>query len=46
MSFEDERMATIVGLLLFSLEPNRNFELDSNKNLIKKKKSCRKCAKS
>jgi cell division protein FtsA len=36
MSFEDEKMATIVGLLLYSLEPNRNFELDSNKNLIKK----------
>ena len=38
MSFEDEKMATIVGLLLYSLEPNRNFELDSNKNLIKKRK--------
>ncbi len=38
MSFEDPRMATIVGLLLFSLEPNRNFELDSNKNLIRKVK--------
>ena len=36
MSFEDSKMATIVGLLLYSLEPNRNFELDSNKNLIKK----------
>ncbi len=39
MSFEDEKMATIVGLLLYSLEPNRNFELDSNKNLIKKRKA-------
>ena len=38
MSFEDQGMSTIVGLLLFSLEPNRNFELDSNKNLIKKRK--------
>lgn len=38
MSFEDPQMATIVGLLLFSLEPNRNFELDSNKNLIRKVK--------
>ena len=36
MSFEDPKMATIVGLLLYSLETNRNFELDSNKNLIKK----------
>lgn len=38
MSFEDPRMATIVGILLYSLEQNRNFELDSNKNLIKKRK--------
>ena len=38
MSFEDSKMATIVGLLLYSLEPNRNFELDSNKNLMKKVK--------
>lgn len=38
LSFEDSRMATIVGILLYSLEPNRNFELDSNKNLIKKRK--------
>lgn len=36
ISFEDPQMATIVGVLLFSLEPNRNFELDSNKNLIRK----------
>ncbi|WP_044418460.1 cell division protein FtsA [Halarcobacter anaerophilus] len=38
MSFDDPKMATIVGLLLYSLETNRNFELDSNKNLIKKRK--------
>ena len=38
MSFEDQKMATIVGILLYSLESNRNFELDSNKNLIKKRK--------
>ncbi len=38
MSFEDQKMATIVGLLFYSLETNRNFELDSNKNLIKKRK--------
>lgn len=36
MSFEDPTLATTVGMLLYSLEPNRNFELDSNKNLIKK----------
>ena len=36
LSFEDSKMATIVGILLYSLEPNRGFELDSNKNLIKK----------
>ncbi len=36
ISFEDEKMATIVGILLYSLESNRNFELDSNKKLIKK----------
>ena len=34
MSFEDEKMATIVGLLLYSLEPNRNFELDSSYNFV------------
>jgi cell division protein FtsA len=38
MSFEDQKMSTIVGLLLYSLDPNRNFELDSNKALIKKRK--------
>ncbi|QKF82260.1 cell division protein FtsA [Halarcobacter ebronensis] len=38
MSFDDPKMATIVGLLLYSLETNRNFELDSNKNLIRKRK--------
>lgn len=36
ISFEDAKMATIVGTLLYSLDPNRGFELDSNKNLIKK----------
>jgi len=36
ISFDDPRMSTIVGILLYSLESNRNFELDSNKNLIKK----------
>ena len=36
LSFEDSKMATIVGVLLYSLDPNRGFELDSNKNLIKK----------
>ena len=36
LSFEDSKMATIVGILLYSLEANRGFELDSNKNLIKK----------
>jgi len=39
LSFEDSKMATIVGILLYSLEPNRGFELDSNKNLIKKRKT-------
>lgn len=38
MSFEDPTLSTTVGMLLYSLEPNRNFELDSNKNLIKKVK--------
>ena len=38
MSFDDPKMATIVGLLLYSLDTNRNFELDSNKNLIRKRK--------
>lgn len=39
LSFEDSKMATIVGILLYSLDPNRGFELDSNKNLIKKLKT-------
>ena len=38
MSFEDQKMSTIVGLLIYSLDINRSFELDSNKNLIKRKK--------
>lgn len=38
MSFEDSKMATIVGILIYSLSVNRNFELDSNKNLMKKMK--------
>ncbi|WP_321471112.1 cell division protein FtsA [Halarcobacter sp.] len=44
MSFEDPKMATIVGLLLYSLETNRNFELDSNKNLIRKIKNVEQAA--
>lgn len=36
MSFDDPTMSTIVGLLLYALNNDRNFELDSNKNLIKK----------
>jgi len=38
ISFDDPKMATIVGVLFYSLENSRNFELDSNKNLIKKRK--------
>ncbi|WP_320034241.1 cell division protein FtsA [Halarcobacter sp.] len=44
MSFDDPKMATIVGLLLYSLETNRNFELDSNKNLIRKIKNVEQAA--
>lgn len=36
VNFDDPTMSTIVGLLFYSLDSNRNFELDSNKNLIKK----------
>jgi len=36
MNFDDPRMSTIVGLLLYSLDRNRNFELDSNKKLRRK----------
>lgn len=35
MSFDDPSMATIVGLLIYSLDIDRNFELDSNKKLLK-----------
>ncbi|MFA7084583.1 MAG: cell division protein FtsA [Arcobacteraceae bacterium] len=37
MSFDDPTMSTIVGLLLYGLDPNPNFELDSNKKLRQKK---------
>ncbi|RXJ80696.1 cell division protein FtsA [Arcobacter sp. F2176] len=36
MNFDDSTMATIVGLLFYSLDKNRNFELDSNKKLRRK----------
>ena len=36
INFDDSTMSTIVGLLLYSLNQNRNFELDSNKELRKK----------
>lgn len=36
MNFDDPTMSTIVGLLFYSLYENRTFELDSNKNLMKK----------
>lgn len=36
INFDDSTMSTIVGLLLYSLNQNRNFELDSNKKLRKK----------
>ncbi len=36
ISFEEPNMSTIVGLILFSLDTNRNFELDSSKSLVKK----------
>lgn len=35
MSFDDPAMSTIVGLLLYSLDTTRSYELDSNKKLIK-----------
>lgn len=37
MSFDDPTMSTIVGLLLYGLDPNPSFELDSNKQLRYKK---------
>lgn len=36
INFDDATMSTIVGLLLYSLNQNRSFELDSNKELRKK----------
>ena len=36
INFDDSTMSTIVGLLLYALNQNRNFELDSNKALRKK----------
>lgn len=36
MNFDDSIMSTIVGLLFYSLDKNRNFELDSNKKLRSK----------
>jgi len=36
VNFEDPTMATIVGLLLYGLDTNANFELDSNKKLRKR----------
>lgn len=35
MSFDDSKMSTIVGLLVYSLGINRNYELDSSKKLMK-----------
>ena len=35
-NFDDPTMATIVGLLLYGLDTNANFELDSNKTLRKR----------
>lgn len=37
MSFDDPTMSTIVGLLLYGLDPNPSFELDSNKTLRQKR---------
>ncbi|RXJ60242.1 cell division protein FtsA [Candidatus Marinarcus aquaticus] len=37
MSFDDPTMSTIVGLLLYGLDPNPSYELDSNKQLRYKK---------
>lgn len=37
MSFDDPTMSTIVGLLLYGLDPNPSFELDSNKLLRQKR---------
>ncbi|MDZ7818280.1 MAG: hypothetical protein U5K55_06555 [Aliarcobacter sp.] len=35
MSFDEANMATIVGLLFYSLGKNRNYQLDSSKKLVK-----------
>ena len=35
LSFDDAKMSTIVGLLIYSLGINRNYELDSSKKLMK-----------
>jgi cell division protein FtsA len=35
MSFDDPKMSTIVGLLVYSLGINRSYELDSSKKLMK-----------
>jgi len=35
MSFDDAKMSTIVGLLVYSLGINRSYELDSSKKLMK-----------
>lgn len=36
INFDDSSMSTIVGLLIYSLDRNQTFELDSNKKLRKK----------
>ncbi len=36
INFDDSSMSTIVGLLIYSLNQNKTFELDSNKKLRKK----------
>ena len=36
INFDDPTMSTIVGLLLYALHRNQNFELDSNKKLRRK----------
>ena len=38
VNFEDPTMSTIVGLLLYGLDTNANFELDSNKKIRKRVK--------
>ena len=41
MSFDEANMATIVGLLFYSLGTNRSYQLDSSKKLIKPVKNDR-----